>query len=352
MAALASSTTRELLWGLRIVAHEIGIWRARAAEIPDHRIRDDALKALTLKRANIDGAALFWTIPTTRNLDLLKLLVSYQIMWDLLDSVSERGASAGQQNARHLHLALIDALDERVPITDYYRHHPHCDDGGYLRSLVHACRQRTTSLTSYEHVRLYLLREAQRANVQAINHELDPVRREMTLRAWTECEYPDQREASWFELAAAAGAGLSIYALFALAAEPECHPDDPVDAYHVYFPWVSALATMLDSYVDQAEDTASGDHVYIDYYANRERTIFGLGRLVRRSLTDVRTLPRGGRHSVVVACMIAMYLSKDSAQTPDMAHSTTILVNAGGSLTRLLLPVLRLWRLAYGQRSR
>jgi tetraprenyl-beta-curcumene synthase len=310
------------------------------------------LKALTRKRANIDGAALFWIIPATRNLDLLKLLVSYQIMWDLLDSVSETGASAGQQNARHLHLALVHALDERAPITDYYRHHPDRDDGGYLRSLVHACRQHTASLASYKHVRLLLLREARRANVQAINHELDPARREMTLRAWTECEYPDQRAASWFELAAAAGAGLSIYALFALAAEPGCHLDDPVDAYHAYFPWVSALATMLDSYVDQAEDTASGDHVYIDYYTNRERTILGLGRLVRRSLTDVRTLPRGERHAVVVSCMIAMYLSKDSARTPDMAHTTTILVNAGGSLTRLMLPVLRLWRLAYGQRSR
>lgn len=304
------------------------------------------------KRANIDGAALFWTVPATRNLDLLKLLVDYQIMWDFLDSVSETGASAGQPNGRHLHLALIHALDERVPVTDYYRHHRDHDDGGYLRSLVEACRRRTSCLASYEHVRPLLLREARRANVQAINHELDPVRREVTLRAWTEREYPDQRVASWFELTAAAGAGLSIYAFFALAAEPACHPDDALNAYHAYFPWVSALATMLDSYVDQAEDTANGDHVYLDHYATWGHAISGLARLVRRSLTEVRNLPRGERHAVVVACMIAMYLSKDSAQTPETVDTTAVLVNTGGSLTRLLLPVLRLWRLAYGQRSR
>lgn len=349
---MAPSATRELLWGLRAVAREIHVWRARAAAIPNRQIRADALSALTRKRANIDGAALFWTIPTTRNLDLLKLLVTYQIMWDFLDSVSETGASVGQHNGRHLHLALVHALDERFPITDYYRHHPGHDDDGYLSSLVHACRQHTGRLSSYQHVRPLLLREARRANVQAINHDLDPVCRAAALRAWVQRGYPDQREASWFELAAAAGAGLSIYALFALAAEPECHPSDPARAYHAYFPWVSALATMLDSYVDRTEDTANGDHVYVAHYETPRHAISGLGRLVRLSLTAVDTLPRGERHAVIVACMIVMYLSKDSARSPEMADTTAELVNAGGSLTKLLLPALYLWRLAYGQRSR
>jgi hypothetical protein len=54
---------------------------------------------------------------------------------------------------------------------------------------------------------------------------------------------------------------------------------------------------------------------------------------------------------VIAACMVAMYLSKDSARTPAMRPTTDRLSEAGGSLTRLLLPVLRLWRVAYAQRS-
>jgi tetraprenyl-beta-curcumene synthase len=46
-----------------------------------------------------------------------------------------------------------------------------------------------------------------------------------------------------------------------------------------------------------------------------------------------------------------MYLSKDSARTPQMRASTRSLAAAGGSLAKLLLPVLRLWRAVYRQRD-
>ena len=49
--------------------------------------------------------------------------------------------------------------------------------------------------------------------------------------------------------------------------------------------------------------------------------------------------------------MVAMYLSKDSARTPEMTQPTRQIAKAGGALTNALLPVLRLWRIAYGQRS-
>jgi len=52
-----------------------------------------------------------------------------------------------------------------------------------------------------------------------------------------------------------------------------------------------------------------------------------------------------------VACMVAMYLSKDSARTPAMRARTRRLTSAGGSLTEILLPILQAWRIAYRQRS-
>jgi tetraprenyl-beta-curcumene synthase len=65
----------------------------------------------------------------------------------------------------------------------------------------------------------------------------------------------------------------------------------------------------------------------------------------------VRGLHRGRRHAVLVACVVSMYLSKDSARTEQAREQTGRLVRAGGSLARLLAPVLRLWRIAYAQRS-
>jgi len=53
--------------------------------------------------------------------------------------------------------------------------------------------------------------------------------------------------------------------LLALSAEPVCDADI-ARVYNAYFPWISAVTTMLDSYVDEAEDATSGDHAYVTYY--------------------------------------------------------------------------------------
>lgn len=333
------------------VAREVSAWRARAAAIPDPSIRQDALSALERKRGQTDGAALFCVLPRVRSQRLLALVVAYQIMWDFLDSVNEHGASAGHANGRQLHLALIEALDRSRPISDHYRHHPYKDDGGYLRALVEACREGCAQLPSYERVRPLVVAEAVRGQVLAINHDLDPLSRDRALRAWSASEFPGGHEAKWFELSGAASAGLTIYALLALATEPAFTDADLGRARNAYFPWISTVATMLDSYVDQIEDAANSDHSYIAHYPTSQFARRRVSRLIRRCLSEASALPDGERHTLIVACMIAMYLSKDSARTPAMRATTRSLVNAGGSLSRFLLPILRLWRIAYGQRS-
>ena len=150
LRALAGAATRELLWGSREVSREVERWRARAASIPDDALRHDALAALEHKRANIDGAALFWTLPRVRSRELLRLLVAYEILADYLDCTSERAADVGTANGRQLHRALIEALDPDLRLSDYYRYHPWARDGGYVRALVGTCRQICARLPSYQ----------------------------------------------------------------------------------------------------------------------------------------------------------------------------------------------------------
>jgi tetraprenyl-beta-curcumene synthase len=333
------------------VAREVREWRARARRIPDPVIRGNALSALAGKRGHTDGAALFTVLCSTRNLDLLRVLVAYELIWDFLDTVNERGARAGQANGRQLHLALIEALDPRTPISDYYRHHLWRDDAGYLRALVETCRRGCNRLPSYERVRRLVAHEATRAQVLGINHELDPHHRDAALCRWAAHEFPAEREATWFELTGAASASLTIHALLALAAEPRCSEEEIRRVRHAYFPWISLATTMLDSYVDQAEDAANGDHSYVAHYSTPELAAQRIGELVTRCMCEARTLPAGERHTLIAACMVAMYLTKDSARCPEMRETTASLAHAGGSLSRLLLPVLRLWRVAYSLRS-
>jgi tetraprenyl-beta-curcumene synthase len=326
-------------------------WRDLARKIPDAPIREDALSALAGKRPHIDGAALFSILPHARSPNLLRLLVAYEIIWDFLDSVNERGASAVQVNGQQLHIALIDALDPARPISEYYRHNPWRDDGGYLRELVTVCRECCARLPSYERVRRLVVKEATRGQVCAINHDLDPLRRDTALEAWATKEFPRGHEAMWFELSAAASTDLTIFALLALASEPTCTDSEIALIRNAYFPWTSGLAALLDSYVDQVEDTANGDHSYIAHYPTPELATQSICLLIRRCLHETGALKNSEKHMLIATSMFAMYLSKDSALTPAMLDRTKRIVDAGGSLTRVLHPILRLWRTAYALRA-
>lgn len=351
LRVLIAAVVRELTWSLPAVAREARAWRSLALGIEDAPTRRDALSALADKRGHTDGAALFTILPRTPDPNLLRLLVAYEITWDFLDSINERGAAAGQVNGRQLHLALIDALDPDATMADYYRHHPWRGDSGYLRTLVDTCRQCCEGLAGYERVRQMTTEEARRAQVLGINHELDPHHRDMALHEWAAQAFPVSHDVEWFELSGAASASLTIHALLALAADPPDAGSAVEQVRCAYFPWISAATTMLDSYVDQLQDFASGDHSYVAHYSSPALRVKRIRELIERSLREARALPNGERHTLIVSCMAAMYLSKDSAGTPPLREGTRNLLKAGGALTRLLLPILRLWRIAYAQRS-
>lgn len=347
--ALGGAATREVTWGLREVAGELDRWRRQAESIPDHPIREDALRSLSRKRGHADGAALFSTLPSHRNSHLIRLLVSYETILDFLDDVSERHAT--EANGRELHMALVDAFEPGRALSDYYRHHPWHDDGGYLVALVEACRRSCRSLPSYESVRPRVVQEAWRAQVLALNHLANPAMRDAALAAWAAAEFPHEAGLAWFELSAAASATLVILALLTLAAREDVTDGDISTTYSAYWPWVSLAAAMLDSHVDRAEDRRSGDHSYVSHYPDEGCAVRRIRYCITRAVRETLALPDGHRHAVIVGCMVTMYLSKDSARAPGMRRGTKQLIRAGGSLCRLLHPILRLWRIVYSQRS-
>jgi tetraprenyl-beta-curcumene synthase len=348
--ALLRAVLYELRWGLAAVSRELRRWRGRAMSIPDAGLRADALHALECKRGHTDGAALFWTLPGRPGLQLLRLLVTYEVIYDYLDNVSERAAAAGHRGEQ-LFLALGDALDPDRPLADYYRSCPFGEDGGYLRALVQDCRALSRLLPSFDVVRPYIARETARAAVLAINHDPVPARRDDSLRAWVATELSDAGDLHWYELAAAASQSVVTFALLALAAEPDATRADAQQTYQAYFPWFAYAVTMLDSYVDQAEDLASGAHSYIAHYPSHGLAVLRLCESAKQSARRLLALRHGERHAVLLGCMIAMYLSKDSARADEARASTRRVGRAGGRLTAILLPVLRIWRISTSQTS-
>ncbi|HEV7615887.1 MAG TPA: DUF2600 family protein [Solirubrobacterales bacterium] len=346
--ALAAAAARELAWGLPEVGREAERWSRRAAQIPADSIRADALRSFADKRGNMAGAALFTTLPNQRSRELLQTLVAFQTIFDFLDDLHERHPTA--VNGQRLYLALIDALIPGGPIPDYYALHPESDDAGYLAGLVEDCRERCAALPSFDSVQPLLVREARRAHrALYLNHLPDAAARDRELQRWAEKEFAEQGEWHWFELAAAASGQLAIFALLALAAKPDLEQAEVAATYDAYWPLVPLLTTMLDSFVDQAEDVDNGGHQYVSHYGEPGR-IDRVAELIEMAALAVKGLPDGHRHAVIVGSMVSFHLAKESARAPGLAPETKQLLRAGGSLPRALAPILRIWRSTFMQR--
>ncbi len=342
--AFAVVATREVGWVIPGVSEEVARWRERALAMPASPIRNDAVTSLDTKRLHTEGAALFATLPAHRDERLLRLLIVQELMWDFLDSVSERETDDVVRNGWQLHSALSEALDPSAPISDYYRYHPWGDDGGYLRELVQTSRSLCASLPSYERVREIVIQKARLARVCAINHEPDPELKRVKLRAFAAREFPHECRLSWYETTAAASSSLSIYALLALATEPSCESRMVTARLRAYAPWVDLSCIMLDSFADLLDDAHTGAHSYLGHYPSFDVAVHRLRQIVWNAARSVSQLPDAARHTLLATAMVAMYLSKDSASAGHLQPAARSIMDASGRLPGLLWPILRLWR--------
>jgi tetraprenyl-beta-curcumene synthase len=324
------------------------MWRARAQCVAEETLRADALSALAVKRPHLDGAAMFVTLAARRPArHLLRALVCYEATLEYLDNANERAAEAGVRNGRRLHTALRDAITPPCPFANYYRYHGSRDDTGLLTALVGACREAIATLASYPVVAPFLANETERTEVLALNHDPCPARRDEELRTWAAENAEIMPAARWFERTGAATGSVNVHALIALAADPAATAHDARRTLAVYRP-LSLLATMLDSYADHASDRKDGGHSYRDHYGSRHLGAEETSRWLRETTGATLELRQGHRHAVIAACMIALYLSSEAARAPQQKQPTVTLLTAAGGLTRMLLPVLRAWRVAYG----
>jgi tetraprenyl-beta-curcumene synthase len=335
---------RELTWTLPNVRDEVARWRERALAIPDPVLRSDALVSLRSERLNLEGAALFACLPRRRDVSLLRLAVAYQVALDYLDRISERPAPDPIANGRQLHLALTDALDPAAEVSDYYRHHPWRDDGGYLAALVADCQRRCRELPAYARVMPHALAAARRVDVQILNHDPDPRRRDAALADFAARVYPGESEPHWFELTAAASSTVGVHALLALAADPETTETDVLATDDAYAFAICAASTLLDSLVDQNEDAAAGNHSYVHHYSDPRQMGERICTIVSQSRDRAAALRRGRRHALIAGGIVAMYLSKDDAYRPELRPLVTAILRAAGPLPRLQRPIMRALR--------
>lgn len=149
---------------------------------------------------------------------------------------------------------------------------------------------------------------------------------------------------NWWEIGAACGSSLAIFAQLAAATDPALTSNE-VDAIDfLYWPWAEALHILLDSLIDRAEDRATGQPNLLDHYSSQDEMTERLGLLATQ--TAERALEAAPHHRLILAGMVALYLSDEQAWTAFARPATERILEATGSFAKPALLMLRARRLA------
>jgi tetraprenyl-beta-curcumene synthase len=326
---------------------EIRRWRRRAQRIPDATLRAQALFKLTHERLNPEAAAFFAVLaPRKHRRVLVRLMVDFQIAYDYLDAINEEPATAWLRNGLQLHRALSDAVSSRTPESDYYRHHPQRDDGGYLEDLVGACQLALQALPSASSLEPLLVHAAERCGEAQSRNHAGLVEGDEQLIAWA----ATQREAGeylWWELVAAGISCLALHALFAAAARTTTLAEaERID--NAYYPPICAISALLDSLVDLGDDARGTNHSFVGHYPTASLTSERFAAITHEAQELSRVLRNHRRHAVILAGIASFYLSAPGARTELARPAARRTLECLGPSSAPILAVMRLRRRSAG----
>lgn len=327
------------------VARGIRAWRRRARAIPDANLRVTALTVLQTKRGNLEGAAAFAAFaPRRRRAAVIRAQVALQGIYDYVDALAEQANNDPIGNSRQLHQAVSRALEPTAPHADYYARQVSRDDGRYLAALVNACRAALASLPSQLLIAAAASRFAQRIiSYQSFNMPVTLLRGD-PLKAWAQQATPTQLELRWWETAASAGSSLGIFVLLAVAADSSATPREIRAIEDAYFPWIGALHSLLDNLIDIQEDRRDGQRNFVAQYTSRREAATRLRMLTKESIRHIGIMPNSVPHKLVLAGMVASYLSAKEAHLPGVRLATEHILSASGGIATVALVMLRMRR--------
>ena len=295
-------------------------WTERALAIDDPALRELALGKLTGEALVVEGAAAFaiFAAPAHRA-DVVRAAIAYEILYDVVDAIGEAPSPDPLAHNRAVHAALLDALTPEAPLRHRVLTPSGTEDGScYLALLVRKCREALLRLPAHRLVLPGLQRFAARAaEAQSLNHA-GAADGHRALADWAAAQ-PVPDCFWWWEVAAAAGDPLGVFALMGVAGDPRLRACEAEAIEQAYFPWIGALVWLMESLVDQREDLRSGNHSYVGHYLSPEHAAARMANIAARAAAAAAALRRGSSHVVLLAGVASLYLSDPRASAQEAA---------------------------------
>jgi tetraprenyl-beta-curcumene synthase len=324
-----------------VVQLQLAHWRRRALAIPEPRLRALALGKLADERFNAEAGAMLATLaPRAHRGDAVQAIVALQVLFDLLDGLTEQPSRDPLLDGERLFAAFTDALGPPS------QHRPPGGGAadGYLQELSAAAGGALMRLPARASVIEVAAACAQRAAQAQIRMHAAPALGIGQLRDWAQTQARGTA-LEWRELAAgAASSVLVLHALIAAAADVETTPEQVAGIEHAYLS-ICVLLTLLDGVIDEQRDERSGEQGYVSLYPDRELLAQTLFEAARRAARQSRALAHGGHHVTMLTGVVAYYTSAPDARDARVRPLAARLHRDLAPAIAPSLAFMRAWRL-------
>ena len=345
--ALALASVRYRLTVAPLVHAQLARWERRAQAIPDADIRALSLEKLHGESFNAEAGAMVATLaPRTHRSDVVVAIVALELLFDLLDGLTERPLADPLRDGELLFepfLAALDSVpdDAELPSTA----------AGYMRELSSAAREAISRLPAAAAVLPLARADAARAAQAQVRMHAVAQLGVAQLRQWAE-PHAQNSALDWRAVLAGSASGvLAVHGLLAAAADPRTTSAQAARLDQAYLS-ICVVLTLLDSLVDAAEDSASGERSYHGLWDDLDLLSRTLLDVVRRVRAQARELPAGAQQLMILTGVVAYYASAPGARSEP---ACSILRGLRRELAPLIAPtmlLMRSWRLARGLRRR
>jgi tetraprenyl-beta-curcumene synthase len=306
--------------------------------IDDPELRTLALDKLEDERFNAEAGAMLATLaPRAHRSDAVEAIVALQVLFDLLDGLTERPLQDPLGDGERLFLAFTRAVSAPGPT-------PVAGDGGYLNELSAAAGGALARLPAHDAVIEVAAASAARAAQAQIRMHASPRLGVGQLREWAQAR-SSGTGLEWREmLVGSASSVLTVHALIAAAADYQSTPAHAARVADAYLS-VCVVLTLLDGIVDRERDERAGALGYISLYDDDKELVRALAVMTARASGQARALQHGGHHVMVLAGVVAYYTSAPGARG-ELARP--LIAPLHRALTPAVLPALvlmRAWRI-------
>ncbi|SDI53346.1 tetraprenyl-beta-curcumene synthase family protein [Natribacillus halophilus] len=293
---------------------QLEFWKREGEDIKDKEIREQATWTVSDKTFHCEGGSILALLAGDNQDAYIKFMVAYQSICDYLDTLCDKNDARNPDDFRSIHQALLDSLEPRGQLGNYYQYRPGFADDGYLEKMVTSCREAIVKFPGFSAMKEDMKEVSQYYIDFQVYKHVDEDRREDLLFKY----YSDNKDLvpgmRWYEFSCAVASTLALYCLAAYAASGARTKEESKRIKETYFPWVQGLHIMLDYFIDQEEDRRENEMNFVAYYENKKDMLERFKYIDHEATKRLKGLPDEKFHLLIKKGLYALYLSDDKVK--------------------------------------